>query len=289
MATSSAVLQFRTTPPTGQLHNGGVSNFRGSYPVALTEKVLIEARVGESSALVRVSVREALEREIVLDRDLQFSRRAYTSVLDRKKRVDLWADPSFDGREVSLEISPPQGIEINTTSITLTYDDELGVCIGSCSMLATNPMQAVLMARLDTLRDEATVIFRRLTASPKVEFKFVDKDNFGAGRRFQWDLEEENLLLLAAQHRTLSRVLGPALDPSSGTQWPGQHSPQLKAILAEIIAEAYVSRKLQDELPMLGVGPENLIDPVDYEDYRYKTFEDCFAICHEALTPAWAG
>lgn len=97
----------------------------------------------------------------------------------------------------------------------------------------------------------------------------------------------DNLLLIAAKHDTLSRVLGPDMD-QHGKKWPGQHEPQTKAILAEIIAEAYVWRRLRAELPMLGVGVENLVDPVDYEDYRYQMFEDCYSICHEALTPAFA-
>ena len=72
-------------------------------------------------------------------------------------------------------------------------------------------------------------------------------------------------------------------------KWPGQHDPQARAILAELIAEAYVDRRLGKELPSLGIGPENLVDPVEYESYRYKYFDECFMICHGFLTPAYQG
>ena len=121
-----------------------------------------------------------------------------------------------------------------------------------------------------------------------MDFKFTDRDDFG-GRRFQWDLERPNRVLIAAKHPTLKRVLGPDVDPTTEEQWPGQHAPQTRAILAEVIGEAYVARRLERELEAgtLGWGPENLVDPVDYEQLRYRCFQECQHICHEILTPPY--
>ena len=254
---------------------------------SLSEHVIVEASLGETACFIRASVREPVEKTVSLERDLQFSRKSYTSVPGRRKRLDVWADPTLVGEMVEVTAEPEGHITLSASDAALQLDDELGVAVKSFWASADRQAQARLKVTWSGLEDEASVTFRTLESDPKIEFKFLDRDKFAGGRRFQWDLEEDNLLLIAAQHETLSRVLGPDVD-AEGNKWPGQHAPQTKAILAEIIAEAYVARRLRDELPMLGVGPENLVDPVDYENYRYRMFDEAYGLCHVALTPAFS-
>src|SRR5690606_23186467 len=127
-------------------------------------------------------------------------------------------------------------------SAVLQMDDELGVAVAIFWASAERQAQGRLKVSSSGLEDEASITFRALESDPKVEFKFLDRDKFAGGRRFQWDLDEENLLLIAARHETLARVLGPV---DEDVQWPGQNAPQTRAILAEITAEAYVARRLR--------------------------------------------
>ena len=87
----------------------------------------------------------------------------------------------------------------------------------------------------------------------------------------------------------MSRVLGPRQAGSDGESWPGQWFPQTRAILAELIADAFVFRRLESEATMMGIDTNNLVDPVDYENRRYELFEEVYLLCHEALTPDYAG
>ena len=252
--------------------------------LALTQVAVVQATCEGHHAFIRASVREPLDKTISLDRDLQFSRRSYTSTPGRKKRVDLWADPTLEGETVELLVEGSGSISVSESAVTLALDEDLGVATARVLVDSASITTGRIVATLGHLKDEADVTFRKLEGSPRIEFEFVDQESFGAGRRFQWDeVNGETLVLIAAQHATLRRVLGPDSD-----NWPGQHDPQTKAILAELIADAFVARRLQDELPSLGVGAGNLVDPVDYENERYRTFEVCLALCHEALTPAFA-
>ena len=45
---------------------------------------------------------------------------------------------------------------------------------------------------------------------------------------------------------------------------------------------------MQKELPTMAMGPDNLVDPVDYEEQRYSFFDEVLTICHKVLTPPYS-
>lgn len=256
--------------------------------VHLTEGAFVSATAGGRTALLKVSVRDPIEDGTVeLDRDLQFSQRRYTSVPGRNKRLTVYADAALDGKVVEIAASDSR-LSPNRASIELEYDAELGVAAAQLTVAADTVLTARVSVTCGSESDEATLVVRDLGSRARVEFEFLDHDNFGPGRRFRWHFEKENVLQIAAKHPTLARVLGPDVDPRTKEEWPGQQSPQARAILAELIVEAYVDRRLQSELPSMGVGIENLVDPVDYENFRYQCLEEVFSLVHEALTPEYS-
>jgi hypothetical protein len=255
--------------------------------VALTDVALVEVQAAGETALLKVSVREDSDDVAVeLDRDLQFARSRYTSVPGRTKNIDVYGDPTLEGRTVALTVSGDR-VKLSKSTGELVFDHELGVC--RCSLSAECPEEAAeqLVAVSGDLEDTAKVVFRDLKGKPRINFEFVDEMSFGGVRRFKWEVTK-NQVVIAAKHPTLARLLGPDLDPGTGEKWPGQHSSQARAVLAEIIAEAFVDRRMQKELPTMGIGPENLVDPVDYEEQRYSFFDEVLVLCHKALTPPFS-
>jgi hypothetical protein len=258
--------------------------FRGSFEIAgrqLSDLVMVRIVLGQETASARVSVREPIDGFIVLDRDLQFSQRRYSSVPGRRKRIEVFADPALSDMDVEVSLVA-NAVALSSTVIHLEYDAKRGIAAGELVAEAGNRARDSLRARCGDLVDETEIVFEPLNAKPRLDFAFEDVENFGPGRRFLWDNAARNKLHIAARHLTLSRVLGP---PSEN--WPGQNSPQSRAILAELLAEAYVARRIQADLPSLGTGPENSVDPVEYESYRYRYFEEVFPLCHGLLTPAF--
>jgi len=264
--------------------------YRGSFELTgqlLSDLVLIQAAFQGATAAARVTVREPTNGVVELDRDLQFSQRRYTSVPGRRKRVEVFADQTLADQEIELG-TVQEAVALSERVVRLGFDRERGVAVGVYHVDSRTPATDVLTVRLGELSDQAQMVFQDFTTRPKLEFLFDDIENFGPGRRFKWDSQRPNAVHIAAKHPTLARVLGPDLG-AQGVQWPGQEDPQTRAILAELIAEAYVDRRLNQELPSLGIGAENLVDPVEYESYRYSFFEECFMVCHSLLTPGYEG
>ena len=247
----------------------------------LTDLALIQIAFGSATANLRASVREPLSPLVTLDRDLQFSQRRYTSIPGKRRKIEVFADPTLVGEEV--EISSTGGVAVSATRVLLMADTERGIAVGSFLAESEEPANGVLSAALQDYLDEADIKFEETQSRPKLKFEFDDVENFGPGRRFKWDSQDKSMVRIAAAHPTLSRVLGPSVE-----NWPGQHAPQTRAILAELISEAYVDRRIQQDLPSLGTGPDNSVDPVEYESVRYRYFDECFMLCHTLLTPAYS-
>ncbi|SRR6266566_2262164 len=265
--------------------------FRGYvevYGLRLNDLATVQLTARDQAAVLRVSVRDQT-RGVDLDRDLQFSQRRYTSVPGRKKHIEVFADALLSDQTVSVSVEG-DSIILSRQSAVLQYDPDRGIAVMSFSAESGTKASAKVRAECGELSDEAIVIFEPIAAKAKLDFDFTDRRDFGAGKRFRWSQEKPNTILIAAKHPTLARVLGPDIDPRTGQQWPGQESPQAVAILAEIIAEAFVAKRLEREIVAgnLAYGQEGFVDPVDYENARYRYFEECHLLCHEALTPPYA-
>ncbi|MDJ0766980.1 MAG: hypothetical protein QNJ97_28660 [Myxococcota bacterium] len=258
-------------------------HFRGSFDVTgsrLADLVAISVQLKEEIVTVRASVREPPAPNVTLDKDLQFSRRRYVSVPEKRKRIEVFADASLTDRAVEITAERDL-VAISNKSLVLSYDEIRGIAVAHFFTESASEATDVLRVECGELADEASIIYRPIGGRARITFWWDEVENFGPGRRFKWDRDNPNLLHIAAKHKSLARVLGPE------GEWPGQNLPQTRAILAELISEAYVDRQLQGVLPSLGVGPENAVDPVEYESYRYRFFEECFTLCHKALTPAF--
>jgi hypothetical protein len=256
--------------------------YRGSFEVTgrrLADLAVVQLQLSDLTAILRVSVREPPSGEVTLDKDLQFSQRRYSSVPGRRKQIEIFGDPSLSERDVEVRVNG-DSVALNEAIVHLEFDQRRGVAAAAFFAESASDTMDIIQARCGEFVDEATIQFQDVGAKPRVEFVFDDVENFGPGRRFKWDHHSVNKLHIAWQHYTLARVLGPATQ-----NWPGQHQPQTRAILAELIADAYVSKRIQADLPSLGIGPDNSVDPTEYESYRYRYFEECFPICHNLLTP----
>jgi len=290
VSTESSAIQVSAelislTPAEGQ---PGV--FRGAFDVtaqSLTDLATVVITVEDKSAVVKVSVRDPVVGPIELDRDLQFSQRQYSSLPGRRKKIELLADPTLADRDVVVSLAT-DAVALSDATVRLEYDNERGVAVGIFYAESATPASDRIIARCGDLADEAAVVFQDFAARPKIDFKFTDVPSFN-GRRFRWDPQDNNRVLIAGSHPTVARVLGPKHAREDGESWPGQSLPQTRAILAELIADAFVFRKLQDAAPTLGIETGNLVDPADYDYLRYEFFEEVVLLCHEALTPEYAG
>jgi hypothetical protein len=281
-AVTLASAQVTLEPVDGQ---GGV--LRGSVEVTgrlLADIVTLSAVAGDESAIAKLSVREPGDGLVTLDRDLQFSQRGYTSTLDRRKKIELFADPTLVGQAVDVVVGDPSA-SLSATTLLLVLDPHRGIAVASLWAESETPVRTTIEATCGDLHDESEIRFQESTARPKLKFDFEEVTDYGPGRRFKWDTAADAYRIkIATKHATLTRLFGPA-----SQAWPGQSEPQTRAVLAEIIADAYVARRLSDEQASLSSGPENAVDPVDYDSYRYRCFEECLMICHSLLTPAVEG
>lgn len=263
--------------------------FRGSFEIigrALIEMASVEIAVEDKVAVVKVSVRDPIIGPIELDRDLQFSHREYSSLPERKKRIEVWADPVLSDRDVEVSVAGGN-VAISATTVRLSYDEDRSIAVGVVFAESSTPASDTIIVRCGDFKDEARIVFQDFTVKPKIDFKFTDALSFN-GRRFRWDPQDNNRVLIAGGHPTMQRVLGPKQSDSEGHSWPGQSLPQTRAILAELIADAMVYRSLQNKIQYTGIEGTNPIDFfVEMENERYQFFEEFFPICHEALTPAY--
>jgi hypothetical protein len=258
---------------------------RGSVEITgrlLTDIVTLTASVLQETQVARLTVREPSEGIIALDRDLQFSQRAYTSIPERRKKIEIFGDPTLADETAEVTVADPT-VSLSANTLRLVLDPKRGVVAGSLWAEAECPVQTRLSATCGLLTDESEIRFQEISAKPKLTFAFDEVSDFGPGRRFKWDGVIQNRIRIATKHPTLSRLFGPAAQ-----KWPGQSEPQTRAVLAEIISDAYVARRLGEEQASLSTGPDNAIDPVDYDSYRYRCLEECLMICHGVLTPAVA-
>lgn len=255
--------------------------------IALADTALVAGAALGESAVLRVSVRDEIENPpIELDRDLQFSRTRYSSIPGRKKRIDVYGDPALQGKSVFVTISGDK-VHLSPATLHFVFDPDLGVCKAQFMAESTEEANEAVIAVCGDFDDTSRIVYRDLKGRPRINFDFEETASYGGGRRFKWEVAK-NRIVIAAEHPTIARVLGPILDSKTGERWPGQHSPQARAVLAEIVAEAFVDRRMQKELPVMSIGVHNLVDPVEYEDQRYSFLEEVLTICHKALTPAYA-
>ncbi|HSW31798.1 MAG TPA: hypothetical protein VLH75_20110 [Longimicrobiales bacterium] len=289
VSTESGAIELMTTQVTLEpiQESGFLRGYVEVKGAALSDAAFVDVVMGGDRAGLRVSVRDEQDPgEPILHQDLQFSRGRYTSVPGRQKNIEIFGDLSLDGEAVSVTVSGSD-IRLSHKSVVLAFDPELGVCTGVLRAQCEHEANEKLVAACRDLGDTARIVFRELKGKPRIKFDLVDEENFRGVRRFKWEASK-NEVLIAAKHPTLRRVLGPDSDPSTGEKWPGQDGPQARAILAEVIAEAFVDRMMQRELENLAIGVDSLVDPVEYEDLRYSHFDEVLQLCHKALTPAYS-
>lgn len=275
-------VELQPDPDTGFLR--GYLDIRG---IALTDSAVTIGQVTGARAVLRVSVRDEVgPKEIQLDKDLQFSRSRYTSIPKRQKAIDVYGDPTLEGKSIVITVSGDK-VHLSQKTIDLVFDPTLGVCKAQFRVKCDEEVNEELLAVCEDFSDSSHIIYRDLGGKPRINFEFVNEPSFRGVRRFKWEITK-NQVVIAAKHPTVARVLGPYADSKTGKSWPGQNNPQARAVLAEIVAEAFVDRKIQKELPTMSEGPHNLVDPVDYEDQRYSYFDEILTICHKALTPAYS-
>ena len=93
----------------------------------------------------------------------------------------------------------------------------------------------------------------------EADIKVVSKDDDGVELTFElvpyslgrnwralWDRNEPNKLLITTQHESISRYLGSPED-----DYPGQHHPPFRVLLAELVADNVCRRIVEERVKVL--------------------------------------
>jgi hypothetical protein len=234
-------IQIEGSPFNLRSHHSKEDRLIGTFKIRGLQKrdnVVITARcdgLPTADALVQVVEETAQDRTFIAP--LEFERDEYRVRYGRRRTLRLFAKfPDVVAAETEVKV----------------YSSDAGkVAVRGRVKLApiagTNYAEGTLLIEGRTLKSRAvitaTVNERTATASVKVidkpeeqgvkiDFEIRDED-FGNFRALWADREgKPNLLLISARHKSLRRYLG---DPDN--RFPGQNTPLVRALIAEIVAE----------------------------------------------------
>jgi len=262
--------------------------FRGYVRVTgvqLTDPVGITITAQGQTRDAYVSVREPTKPSPrVLESDIEFEQPRYVIAPKKNRVVRLLSTPELVGSAVVFSLDPDEtSVELGAASTELSLDSETGFGVAQVRITASDECSVSLVAQVKQTEALADIEVRESSPAPRIEFKLADVTDFN-GRRFKWN-KEASRFDIAADHRSLSRVLGP-----KDQSWPGQTSPQARATIAEIIADAVASRRLEAALESgdLAYDDNGCVDPVDYTNYRVRFLEAALRACHDILVQPYA-
>lgn len=239
-------------------------------------ETLLSASVGDRSALGLIVVRPALgeedvDEELELPEGLEFDRPRYQVRWNKKKEVTLLAPASAvleHGATVRVTSNDPGVAVTRGGRVGLAIEEPNDIARGMCRIEGrTLGAKAKLRAELGDLIAECRVVVDQkdeglpdleivlVSEKPSLYRALFDPPEVEAGQR--------QTIKVYAGHSSLERYFGEA------PAFPGQDSPEARAILAEVVTEAIVRRIVSRKYP---AGTEEIdADKVYYDHFSYTS------------------
>ena len=221
----------------------------------------LTARVGPVEAESTIAVL-ATEAERYSDiTGLQFGRARYRIRGGARRAIKLLAPVPLvrsAGRDFELELSSDDFRVSGPRKMVLSAKLGIAAAKLTVTVLDDDAAPATLVARLGGAEAE-TELRAVAPTGAGIVIKFEDVDH--GALRYRWN---QNVLEIGARHPSLKRYLGAKSD-----RYPGQDAVHFRVLLAEVVAEALCSRRLQGNIEA---------NPRDFEgmswDEYYHQFSD---------------
>ena len=220
----------------------------------------LEARVGPIKAESTIAVLASEAERYANVNELRFERKRYNIRGGSRRSIRLLAPTALArsaGREVALELSSDDFRISGPRRLVLSATLGVAVCKLTVAVLDDDAAPTKVTARLGKHEAE-TELRAAAAAGAGIVIKLEDVDH--GALRYRWN---RNVLEIGARHPSLKRYLGPKSE-----QYPGQDELHFRVLLAEVVAEALCSRRLQGNIES---------NPGDFEGMAWDDYYRHFA------------
>ena len=219
----------------------------------------LEARVGPIKAESTIAVLASEAERYANVSELRFERKSYRIRSGSRRSIRLLAPVALArsaGREFALELSSDDFRFSGPRKLVLSATLGIAVCKFTVAVLDDDAAPTKVTARLG--KHEAETELRAAPAAGAgIVIKLEDVDH--GALRYRWN---RNVIEIGARHPSLKRYLGPKSE-----QYPGQDELLFRVLLAEVVAEALCSRRLQANIE---ANPRDF-EGMSWDDY-YRHF-----------------
>lgn len=218
-----------------------------------TKATGIQVRVGPIAAESHIEVLESEKNRFDHVTGICFHRKRYTAVVGKAKTVEILApSPAVVSQPTPISVTcSVKGFRITGVQM-LTPQPKLGVAICRLKLYADEPdlcgTLSVQVAGQAATAEIASILPHGTPITIEIE-----NEEFGQ-QRSRW---QANTLKIAAQHKSVSRYLGPP------DKFAGQEEIHFRVLLAEIVAEAVCQRVL---------GRKTTENPEEFEGADWDRF-----------------
>ena len=216
------------------------------------EETILTATVGQRSeaALLRAIAELPPPEPVIPPEALQFEKPNYTIGVGREKRIEIWAPGPAGSREpATLRVtSRDEGVVIlGGGTATPVFDETLGFYVAAIRVRGVRlGVRTTLHASLGTESAHTNIkVTSRDEGLPDLRIEFTYSN---PGRhRYYFDPPEAGpdgpqTLWIVVRHPSLRDLAGEQLDQ-------GEASPQFRAVLAEVVAEALAAKLVKRQYP----------------------------------------
>lgn len=185
-----------------------------------------------------------------------------------------------------VKSSDPSSVEVIDSPITLKFVKGTNYVLGKVRIIGRKlHSKATIKAVVDATWPAETQVTVISSNDPKINIELIP-DNFSP-RLAKWkekSADENETILVGANHVTIARYLGPAKD-----DFPGQDEPLFNAMIANIVTDCIAEKCLTTEVVKtpsnfdLEGTKDQVSEEFYYEDHKRK--EMVRKICHEVMCP----
>lgn len=240
----------------------------------------LEARLNgfRAEALIHVVDAEVADPPIV--HDFSFERDSYNLLVGKEKTIRVLAPATVVeeyGQRVTLYASHNEIVFRSAAGLELQRDSRLGCFTGVARVVGRQlGARGVIEARLGFSQCKTRVQVVQIDPARTLPLDFrIEPETYG-NQRAIWDPPTGFTLKIAAQHPAVARYLGPARE-----NYPGQHTPLFKLLLAEIVAEN-VSRRLM-ELSEVKLNYDKAMDVQAFYREHFRLTGEFLPIAHRTM------
>lgn len=242
-------------------------------------QAIIEAKWSSFSKVIIVKTIDRIPSDEIPE-GLSFEKEKYNIVLNREKTLGLRLKSNFvQGTVIDAIISSNNNeIIIKGGNKCKLRKNEDGVFIGYVRLIGRQLKAKAIISAFVQGYNQTTcnvqVEDKSRDSGINLEFEPIEED-FGA-LRYKWDEKKEYHLCIGAKHPSVKRYLG-ELNPDG--VYSGINTPQYRAILAEIIAEALAFKLLEKQIKR----DQGLLDYPSLDLYFHRNLSEFLQITHKYL------